>query len=82
MSTGSWGLALDLVLPDSEGLNTLLGIQEVTKTPILVLTGKEDMKLHTTLVQKGAMDVIIKGSMPSVKLLWNIWRCIQCIPNS
>ncbi|MBF0287650.1 MAG: response regulator [SAR324 cluster bacterium] len=48
---------LDLNLPDSEGLDTLVRVHEyVPNVPIIVLTGMDDESLGVTALQKGAQD--------------------------
>ena len=53
---------LDLSLPDSHGLGTLvLAQEEAPEVPIVVLTGLEDEGLAVQAVQKGAEDYLVKG---------------------
>lgn len=57
-------ILLDLGLPDSQGLDTFLRMREsAAGVPIIVLSGMDDEALATTMVQKGAQDYIVKGSM-------------------
>ncbi len=54
---------LDLTLPDSEGLDSFLAINEVAgNIPIIVLSGMVDEKLALEIVKKGAQDFLIKGN--------------------
>lgn len=54
---------LDLTLPDSEGLDSFLAINEVASNiPIIVLSGMVDEKLALEIVKKGAQDFLIKGN--------------------
>lgn len=54
-------ILLDLGLPDSDGINTLIDVQkETSKTPIIVLTGLNDEEIGNIAVQKGAQDYLIK----------------------
>jgi signal transduction histidine kinase len=56
-------VVLDLSLPDSDGLTTL--VQARTRfpaMPIVVLTGREDEALGMELVQAGAQDYLVKGA--------------------
>jgi PAS domain S-box-containing protein len=53
---------LDLSLPDSQGLDTLVRLHEAAKdVPIVVLTGIEDESLGVRLIQAGAQDYLVKG---------------------
>jgi PAS domain S-box-containing protein len=61
---------LDLLLPDSEGLETFLQIhQQVPLTPIIVLTGIADETLTIRAMQAGAQDYLIKGQVSGSELL-------------
>jgi signal transduction histidine kinase len=53
---------LDLWLPDSEGIETFLRMQNrVPDIPIVVLTGTDDEALAVKTVQRGAQDYLVKG---------------------
>ncbi|MBI3331192.1 MAG: response regulator [Candidatus Omnitrophica bacterium] len=53
---------LDLKLPDSEGLETLVAVREhAPHVPIVVLTASDDTALAVEAVQKGAADYLVKG---------------------
>lgn len=55
---------LDLSLPDSTGLETLVRMHAAAKeVPIVVLTGVEDEALGVRLVQTGAQDYLVKGQV-------------------
>ena len=55
-------MMVDLGLPDSQGIDTFLRLQEASpKTPIVVLTGNEDLELESNILQAGAQDYLIKG---------------------
>lgn len=55
---------LDLVLPDEQGLNTLLrfraGCEEI---PVVVLTGLDDVELATRALEHGAQDYLLKSQI-------------------
>ena len=58
-------ILLDLGLPDSQGLDTLLAMQRATPdTPIMVLSGEADEQRAIKAVQMGAQDYLIKGEAP------------------
>ncbi len=53
---------LDLVLPDSEGLETLTRTREqFPDVPIIVLTASDDQALAIQAFKSGAQDYLIKG---------------------
>ena len=57
---------LDLRLPDSQGLDTLIKLHDqVSQLPIVVLTGLADEALGVKAVQKGAQDYLVKGQVDS-----------------
>lgn len=52
---------LDLGLPDSQGLETVLNVHEANPDiPIVVLTGLSDEEVGVQAMQKGAQDYLIK----------------------
>ncbi len=55
---------LDLVLPDSQGLETFLRWKSAApQLPVVVLTGLDDMELATRAVENGAQDYLIKNQI-------------------
>ncbi len=67
-------LLLDLSLPDSTGLETIVRVQQrAAGVPIIVLTGTDDDVLAIKTVQMGAQDYLRKGETDSVSLV----RCIR-----
>jgi signal transduction histidine kinase len=53
---------LDLSLPDSQGLETLLSLHEaVSQAAVVVLTGLEDESVAVRALHEGAQDYLIKG---------------------
>ena len=57
-------ILLDLSLPDSQGVDTLLRVQgEATAAPIIVLTGLDDDEIAVTALRFGAQDYLIKGEI-------------------
>ncbi len=62
--TGADVVLLDLSLPDSHGVDTLVRMHAAAKdVPIVVLTGMEDETLGIELVQAGAQDYLVKGRL-------------------
>ena len=61
---------LDLGLPDSQGIYTLLRTHKHTPSvPIIVLTGIDDGELAIKAIQLGAQDYLVKGQVDN-HLLW------------
>jgi two-component sensor histidine kinase len=57
---------LDLLLPDSQGLETFQQVRaRVPEIPILVLSGLDDEELARRALQAGAQDYLIKGQVDS-----------------
>ncbi len=57
-------LLLDLSLPDSQGLETLINVKDQNpRLPILILTGLDDKDLALEAVRLGAQDYLVKGQV-------------------
>ena len=57
-------ILLDLSLPDSTGVDTIIQMREAAKgTPIIVLTGLDDEQTAMIALQQGAQDYLIKGQV-------------------
>jgi len=55
---------LDLGLPDSQGMETLLSLSaKFKKMPIVVMTGLDDEDIAIKAVHKGAQDYLVKGQV-------------------
>src|SRR5690242_19475877 len=55
---------LDLSLPDSQGLGTVVCIvSQVPGVPIIVLTGMDDEALAVKALQEGAQDYLVKNQL-------------------
>ncbi|MEX0702582.1 MAG: Glu/Leu/Phe/Val dehydrogenase dimerization domain-containing protein [Planctomycetales bacterium] len=55
-------ILLDLMLPDSEGLETFFRLRaEAMGTPIVIITSLGDVKLAAKAVEAGAQDYLVKG---------------------
>ena len=71
LKTGSIELILlDLVLPDSDGLETFLRVTAAApQTALVVLSGINDVGLAIETVQLGAQDYLVKGRVDNHLLL-------------
>ena len=55
---------LDLGLPDSQGLDTLITLRQRTPTmPVVVMTAKDDPELALQAVREGAQDYLVKNQV-------------------
>ncbi|WP_116475030.1 Glu/Leu/Phe/Val dehydrogenase dimerization domain-containing protein [Zobellella maritima] len=60
---------LDLVLPDSQELETLLRVRMAApQVPVVILTSLDDVKLAARAVESGAYDYLVKSSLKSTAL--------------
>lgn len=67
-------ILLDLGLPDSRGLDTLVQLAEnVSSVPILILTSADDEELGESAILHGAQDYLVKGHVVGTRL----WRAIR-----
>lgn len=68
---------LDLTLPDSHGLDTLLQIrQQSSFTPVVVLTGRED-DMGVEALKLGAQDYLLKGRLDGSALMRSMRYAIE-----
>jgi PAS domain S-box-containing protein len=71
-------ILLDLGLPDSQGLNTLMKISEIElEAPVIVLTGLADETIRTQAIKEGAQDYLIKGQIDKNLLARSINYAIE-----
>ncbi|PSB16614.1 PAS domain S-box protein [Phormidesmis priestleyi ULC007] len=57
-------ILLDLTLPDSMGLETLVNIhRRVPAIPVVILTGLDDEVITLRAMQEGAQDYLVKGQV-------------------
>jgi len=67
-------LLLDLILPDSQGLDTFIRVHaQAPQIPIIVLTGLENETLAMEALRMGAQDYLVKGKFDILLLE----RCIR-----
>ncbi len=79
LQSGSFDLVLlDLGLPESTGLKTLIRVHAVSPTiPIIVLTGNDDEDLGISAVRMGAQDYLVKGTVESNLLVRSMYYAIE-----
>jgi PAS domain S-box-containing protein len=71
-------ILLDLLLPDSHGLETLTSVQtQAPHLPIIVLSGAMSKKIAIQAVQEGAQDYLTKGQVDSSLLTRAIHYAIE-----
>jgi PAS domain S-box-containing protein len=71
-------ILLDLGLPDSNGLETVLKMKEAAPTePIIVLTGLMDEEMGLQTIKKGAEDYVVKGRFTDDSLTRTIRYVIE-----
>jgi CheY-like chemotaxis protein len=51
---------LDYLLPDGNGLEVLMALQQVNRTPVVMLTANEDPETAVEALRSGAVDYLIK----------------------
>ncbi|MBX7057067.1 MAG: response regulator [Leptospirales bacterium] len=61
---GADAVLLDMQLPDSQGMGTLTAMHEANpETPILLLTGMDDIRAAARALRLGAQDYLVKGAV-------------------
>ncbi len=74
----SHGVLLDLNLPDSQGIETLVRVEsEFSEIPIIVLTGQEDEAIAVEAVKHGAQDYLFKGMVDGNLLVRSVRYSIE-----
>lgn len=69
---------LDLSLPDSQGLDTLISLREVApNTAMVVMTGLDDEVTALESVRSGAQDYLVKGDITPSLLVRSIRYAIE-----
>jgi PAS domain S-box-containing protein len=71
-------ILLDLSLPDSQDLSTIVKIQEYSiNTPIVVLTARNDEGLAVQSIQTGAQDYLVKRKIDSEVLMRSLRYAVE-----
>ncbi len=69
---------LDLCLPDSDGIDTIVQVRKsAAHIPIVVLTGMENEELAVRAVQEGAQDYLVKNKINADVLVRSIRYAIE-----
>ena len=79
LSNGKYDvILLDLMLPDSKGLETIRRIKEINShVPIVVLTGLDDEQTGLSAIKTGAMDYLVKDQVLTNVLVRTIRYAIE-----
>lgn len=78
LQTGSFDLALlDLMLPDSHGLDGLELLKLEADLPIVVMTSKADESLALEALAKGAQDYLFKGEVSTHTVIRSIRYALE-----
>jgi len=76
--SGFDAMLLDLSLPDSQGLQTVVEAHEhAPQVPIIVLTGLDDEEVAVEAVRQGAQDYLVKGQTDAALLMRSIQYSIE-----
>ena len=71
-------ILLDLSLPDSQDLSTIVKMQEYSlNTPIVVLTAHNDEQLAVQSIQAGAQDYLVKRKIDSEVLMRSLRYAVE-----
>ncbi len=69
---------LDLSLPDSRGLDTLLAVRRhEAEVPVVVLTGLSDEAIAIEALKHGAQDYLVKGTLSGDAIRRSIRHAIE-----
>ena len=69
---------LDLFLPDSQGLETLLQVRtRAPEAPVIVLTGLQDEDLAALALRQGGQDYLVKAQFDGETLLRAVGHAIE-----
>jgi DNA-binding NarL/FixJ family response regulator len=69
---------LDLSLPDSFGLDTLIKVYKIASdTPIIVTSGSDNEATRLSALEQGAQDYLSKDNLTGETLVRSIQHAIQ-----
>jgi two-component sensor histidine kinase len=70
-------MMLDLMLPDSQGLDTLRSVRDVSEVPVVVLTGSADSALALQALELGAQDFLQKEELTAATIARTLRYAIE-----
>jgi CheY-like chemotaxis protein len=71
-------ILLDLMLPDSSGLETVdRMVERAPAVPIVVLTGHDETEIGVEAIQRGAEEYLVKGSITATVLVRTLRYAIE-----
>lgn len=71
-------ILLDLVLPDSAGLETVdRMVEHAPIVPIVVLTGRDEAELGVEAIRRGAAEYLVKGALSAEVLLRTLRYAVE-----
>src|SRR5678816_1212624 len=71
-------IVVDLGLPDAQGLNPVRRVRAAApRTPLVVLTGRDDESLAAQALKEGAQDYLIKGQVDSRGLVRALRHAVE-----
>jgi DNA-binding NarL/FixJ family response regulator len=72
-------LLLDLSLPDSTGIDTIIRARALSPgTPIVVLSSADDEAIRTEAIRQGAHAYLVKGVASGKMIMQAIRQAIKC----
>lgn len=71
-------ILLDLMLPDSEGIDTFFRVRDLADgIPIVILSGLDDVSLAAKAVEEGAQSYLVKGHVDGDQIARSLRYAIQ-----
>ncbi len=71
-------ILLDLMLPDSAGIETFFRVRDLAgETPIVILSGLDDVSLAAKAVEEGAQSFLVKGNVSGDQIVRSLRYAIQ-----
>ena len=78
LQTGSFDVVMiDLALPDCQGLETALAVQDRARAPVIVVASIDDEEVASQFLEKGIQDYLLREEINSRLLLRSINYAIQ-----
>lgn len=70
-------ILLDLILPDSRGIDTVSTVTEHTDKPVVVLTGLQEREIGLEAIREGAEDYLVKDEINSDLLVRAVYHALE-----